>query len=124
MTSTHPAFHFALGMAVGTVVALPGLLSGWRQHLPLARAFVRWFLLSYGLGVYATGPSILHWLGAPAAFCHSGAMNVFLFHSLVHRLHPGGLLIGELTIVLLVAAQYSLVLLAIWRLRRPLRRVE
>ena len=121
MTSTHPAFHFAFGMAVGTAFVAPGLWARWRQRRPLARAFVHWVLLSYGLGLYATGPSLLRWLGVPVSISQSAAMNVFLFSPLLRRLHPGGLLIGELAIVFLVALQYGLVLLAIWRLRRTLR---
>jgi hypothetical protein len=45
-------------------------------------------------------------------------MNLFLFHPWIDRVKSGGMLIGELGMVLCFTAQYTFLLLALKRTRR------
>jgi len=111
--NAHVAFHFALGMGVGSAVGFPTVLRAWYFRRPLARPFLHWFAWCYGAGVFAVVPSILRSFGLPPGLCGHWSMNVFLLHPLVDRLRPGGLLVGELAMGAVAGAQYAMILLAI-----------
>ena len=107
--------HFALGMAVGSAVAVPLLWRQWQKRGRLSAALGRWLLWSYGLGLYAVVPGILLRCGLPGTFCRGAWMNVFLLHPLLDRTGAGGMYKGAALIGALFAAQYFLILLAIRR---------
>lgn len=109
----HSAIHFSLGIVVGTAVALPPLATAWRKGEPLASHFLRWFLLSYGLGLFALVPAFLKAWGCSAGICQGWWMNLFLFHPLLGRLKSGGNAIGPAIIFCCCAFQYLLLLAAI-----------
>jgi len=114
----HSALHFTLGAALGTAWTGPALLRAWRAGKPLAARFRRWLLLSYALGAFAVVPSLLGWLGVPAAVCRHGLMNVFLFHPLLTRLRSGGLIPAAGAVILWFLVPYALLVAAILRARR------
>ena len=95
------------------MVALPPLVRGWLRRDKLAARFRTWFLLSYGVGFYATIPGVLRWMGAPDAFCDGWWMNVFLFYPLINILKPGAMTSGPLALGACFAVQYALLLMAV-----------
>jgi len=111
-------FHFAVGMAAGTAVAAPSLLQGIRNRGGTAKCFLRWFVLSYGLGFVAIVPSLLRHWGGSESLCRSWWMNVFLFFPLIDGLWPGGLVLGEAAIAAVFVLQYGAMLLMVRRLER------
>jgi len=113
----HSAMHFVIGLAAGTAVLLPSVVKAARRNDRLAPAFAKWIAISWALGLLAIVPSLLRGLGVPAAVCSGWWMNLFLFHPLADRLKPGGMLVGELGVALLLTLQYVLLLLALQRAR-------
>ena len=111
--------HFAFGMAVGSVWVLPGLWKRWKQALPMAGTIGRWLLLSYGLGLYASLPSVLRRITSGADWATAGWTNLFLFYPLIEKLDLPSVALGELCIAACFAAQYGLILLAIRRSGGP-----
>ena len=110
--------HFALGMIAGTAMSFPPLLRARLAGAKLSRHFTGWFLLAYGLGIYAIVPSLLRRAGVPDAVCDGWWMNLFLFHPLLDRLKDGGILLGEILVASGFILQYSLLLAAISRCHR------
>ena len=115
----HSAMHFVIGLAAGTAVLLPSVVKAARADGKGAAAFAKWIGVSWALALFAIVPNLLRSLGVPDAICSGWWMNVFLFHPVADRLKPGGMLIGELGIALLLTFQYVLLLAA---LRRALGR--
>ncbi len=109
--------HFAIGMALGSAWALPELRRKWCRALLVAGAIGRWLLLSYGLGFYATLPSILRRLSCNAEWATGAWTNLFLLYPLIEKLDLPSIALGELCIAACFAAQYGLILLAIRRSR-------
>jgi len=116
----HSALHFAIGMAAGSACAAAPLLRAWRSGLPVARPYFRWFAASLAGGAFAVTPSLLRRIGLPEAVCESAWMNVFLLHPLINRLKPGGITMGPLLMGAAFAAQYAVLLLALFRARRAM----
>ena len=110
--------HFGIGVLVGTVAYSPFLVRAWRRRELLSPCLLRLGLLSLGLGMWAVVPNLLRAAGLPAAFCTGWPMNLFMFHHLIDKLHPGGALLGELLVMGCFALQYVLVLVALARVRR------
>jgi hypothetical protein len=113
--------HFAFGMAVGSVWALPALWKVWWQRIPISRTIGRWLLLAYGLGLYASLPSILRRLSNGADWTTGSWTNLFLFYGLIERLDAPSIALGELAIAACFGAQYALILLAIRRAKQAKR---
>jgi len=113
MRTAHIFLHFAIGMGVGTLLALKPLVERCYLRRPLVPAFWRWFVLSYGLGGWAIMPSLLRQLGLPPAFCSGWWMNLFLLHPLIGRLHPGGMLINQVGMATLATLQYAALVVAV-----------
>ncbi len=114
--------HFALGMTVGSLWVVPAVLRHWKKQLPLTRVIGRWLLLSYGLGLYATLPSILRRISSGAEWATSGWTHIFLLYPLIEKLNAPSIGLGELAIAACFSAQYGLILLAIHRAKglRPI----
>jgi hypothetical protein len=110
--------HFALGMAAGSAWALPRVWRCWRQTRPMAAAIGRWLLLAYGLGLYASIPSVLRRITDGAPWATSGWTHVFLLYPLIEAFDLPSLALGELCIAGCFAAQYALILFAIHRAHR------
>jgi hypothetical protein len=116
----HVALHFSFGIAVVTALMLRGLIERWRKGDPMAAILGRWLLWSYTAGLYASIPSLLRQTGVPDAICNGGWMNVFLLYALIKRLFTfGGMPLGALALGLCFAVQYTVLLVAIMRTRRP-----
>ena len=107
--------HFAFGMAIGSAWVLPALWKRWKQALPMATTIGRWLILAYGLGLYASLPSLLRRITGGAEWSTAGWTNLFLFYPLIEKLDLPSIALGELCIALCFAAQYGLILLAIRR---------
>ena len=88
----HTALHFSLGMVIGSSVMLPAVVKAWRGGERVARVTARWLVASYALGIYAVVPSLLGWVGLPAACCGGWWMNAFLLHPLLNRWFTGGMI--------------------------------
>ena len=111
--------HFVIGVLVGMVAYLPFLVRAWRRRELLSPCLIRLGLLSLGLGMWAVVPNLLRAAGLPASFCAGWPMNLFMFHHLIDKLHPGGALLGELLVMGCFALQYVLVLVALAQRRGP-----
>jgi hypothetical protein len=110
----HSALHFTAGFVVGSLVAARPVLAAWRKG-PLARPLGRWLLTAYGLGLFATVPSLLHWMGVPLSVCRAWWMNLFLFHPLLTALRPGGMIAAAPALLLCFLLPYGAILLALFR---------
>ncbi len=109
--------HLSVGLLMGTLLFLPSVFRRWSSGR-LASAIARLLVASFVMGVFAVIPNILRFLGCPDGFCSGWWMNIFLFHSLLDRVRPGGLLVGGVLVVVCFALQYGLLLLAIVHVRR------
>lgn len=109
--------HFAVGMAAGTLLALPGLRRAWRRGQRVARPVGYWLLLSYGLGLYASLPALFRRLGATEMWTTSWWVNLFLFYPAIQRLTLPSIVVGEGLTAALFALQYLTILQAIRRAR-------
>ena len=107
--------HFAFGLAVGSAWALPSLWRKWKQLAPVAGAVARWLLLAYGIGLFATLPSILRRITSGADWATGAWTHVFLLYPLIERLDMPSIALGEFAIAACFAAQYAIILLAIRR---------
>ena len=106
----HSALHFAVGLAAGTAFLLPSVLAKLRTGEKAASATGRMIASSYALGLFSVVPNILRHCGIPAAFCDGWWMNLFLFNPLIDRVKHGGLLVGEISILLMFAVHYVIIL--------------
>jgi len=108
----------AVGLAVGTAVTIVPVARAWFGHTPLARPVGRLLFVGYLVGVWALIPNLLTSAGVSAVVHHAWWSNVFVLHAIIDRREDGGLLIGELLLVAVLAFQYALIVLAILRARR------
>jgi hypothetical protein len=109
----------ACGVAVGALLALPGVGRAWYRGQALARPLGRLLLCSYGAGLWALGPHLLTGrLGLPEATARSPWMNLFVLHPLIERHEAGGLLVGEVALGLSFVGHYLLLLVALRRAHR------
>lgn len=115
----HANLHMAAGMAAATAVTLWPVLSAWRRRAPIARPVGRMLLASYALGAWALVPNLLTSLGLPGSVHRAWWANVFLGHAAIDLRNDGGLLVGELVIVAIVALHFAVLVLGIWRARPP-----
>ena len=113
----HSAIHFALGAAVATAAAAPSLRAAFQGRRSLARSVGGWLLLSWAAGLYAIVPGLLHYAGLPDRICNGWWMNVFLFHSALRHVRAGDI-IGAMVLAAFFAAQYAVLLAAIWIVQR------
>lgn len=109
------SLHFAIGLAAGTAILLPGVLKRIVSGSKTSQSAGHLLAVSYALALFAIIPNILRHGGLPEFFCSGWWMNLFLFNPLLDKLKAGGMLIGEIMIVILFTTHYSLILLAIAR---------
>lgn len=115
----HATLHFTVGMAAGTVIAAPYLISSVWRGRALAGPFRFWLLASYAGGIYAVVPALLRRLGMSEAICSGWSMNIFLFHPWITQVKPGGETMGPLLLGAMLAFQYWTLILALaWRKRK------
>lgn len=105
-------------MLVGSAIGGRRLLVRWIEGRRLAGAFLWWFGWCYGAGLFAVAPTFLRRLGFPEGFCDGWWMNLFLFHPLIDHWLPKGRVVGGGLIILMAAAQYALLILAIHRAKK------
>lgn len=117
----HSTLHFATGMLVASAAALPRLVRAWRGGLALADRFAAWFILSFGLGIFAVTPALLRRLGVSPGFCDGWWMNVFLFYPLMNKAKPGAETMGPMVLGACFACQYFALLAALHRRLRSTR---
>ena len=113
----HTALHFSLGVVIASAVMLPAVGKAWRGGTAVARVIARWLVAAYTLGIYAVIPSLLGWIGLPAACCGGWWMNAFLLHPLLNRWVTGGMIAAGAAIVVCFGAPYLVLLAAVWRAR-------
>jgi len=82
-------------------------------------AIGRWLLFSYGLGLYASLPSILRRITNGAEWTTAGWTNLFLFYPVIEKFDLPSIALGEFCIAVCFVAQYGLILLAIRRAGGP-----
>jgi hypothetical protein len=109
----HSIFHFAFGVFLGTAIGLRSVIVSLCAKSRLSWPTARLLLLSYGLGALAVFPNVLRRMGYPDWFCQGWWMNICLFHPMIDRIRPGGMLIGELVFVACFIFQYMLLLYAL-----------
>lgn len=110
--------HFALGILLGAGILLPRVMRALSQQRGVSAATGAWLAAAYALGVYAIVPHLLARAGVPDAFCRGWWMNIFLLHPLIGRLRPdGGALSGQTLLVLVLAVQYTTLLIALAQLK-------
>jgi hypothetical protein len=115
---TESIFHFAAGFTTGTAVLLPGLARRMVTGERMAAFFAKWFMLAFGLGVFAIAPGLLARAGMPERFLSSWWMNIFFFFPILNTVRRGGFIIGTACILVCVAVMYFALLLAIAKSRR------
>ena len=115
----HSTAHYAFGLLAAAAWRGPSLARAWREGLPLARDLGRGVLLSHALGLMAIVPNLLRRVGLPVEASEHPLMNVFFLAPLLNRALPGGSIVGPALLALLLAAQYSLLLLALRRRAHP-----
>ena len=114
----HANLHMAAGMATATAVLVWPVVKAWRQQAPLARP-VAWMLLSsYALGLWALVPNLATSAGFSPGIHNAWWANIFLGHALIDRRNDGGLLVGELLMVMVLAFHYAVLVAALARARR------
>lgn len=115
---SHSAVHLAFGMLVASLLCLPRIARAWRAGRPLALPIGAWLLACYGLGLFAALPGLLDQLGVPDGICTGWWMNLFLLHPFIRALNPGGDIPGTIALGFFFVVQYTLLLLALRRVRR------
>ncbi len=114
----HANLHMAAGMAAATAVMAWPVVRAWHRQAAMARP-VAWMLLSsYALGLWAIVPSLATSAGLPAGIHHAWWANIFLGHALIDRRNDGGLLVGELVMVAVLAFHYAVLVAALARARK------
>ena len=113
----HAALHFTAGMVVGMVVLAPMLHRNWQAGCKLAPTVMSWLLGSWGTGIWAIIPSLLRYAGLPESFTGGWWMNLFLFHPLINHRGPHATIIGAALLVGTFITQYTLIVMAIIRVR-------
>lgn len=110
--------HFSAGMLAGTICIIRRLLENLRTRKPLSGIIGKWIILSYTLGIYAAFPAILRRLGLPQSLTDGWWSNIFIFYHLIEKLHLPSIALGELLSASIFAAQYAVILFAIYQLER------
>lgn len=113
----HSTMHFAVGLAAGTAILLPSVLKNLKAGRKISKESGRLLLVSYALAFAAIVPNLLRHSGVPDSFCSGWWMNLFLLNPLLDKLKPGGMLIGELMIVLFFVLHYAIIIAGIIRTR-------
>lgn len=113
----HANFHMAAGLALATVATAWPVVRGWLRRQDLARPLARMLLASYALGAWAVVPNLLTSLGLSPQVHRAPWANVFLGHALIDLRYDGGLLVGELLMVVVFAAHFAALVAAIGRAR-------
>lgn len=109
--------HFTLGLAAGTCIFLPMVLRKLRAGEKCAPEIGRMIASSYAMAVFAIIPNLLRHAGLPVSFCNGWWMNLFFLNPLMDRIKPGGMLIGEIMVVVLFFVHYSITVFALARTR-------
>ena len=115
----HGTFHLSAGLAVGTLAMLPTVLRHLANRRKIAELFLKWFVLSGYLGMFALVPSFLRRMGVPNDFVSGWWMSIFVLHPLLDTIEREGMLVGQLGIVGCLGLQYVLLLIAIRRANPP-----
>jgi len=114
----HSTMHFAIGLVSGTAILLPSVLRGMTTGKKTSKDTGRMLAVSYALAFVAIIPNLLRHAGIPDSFCSGWWMNLFLFNPMLDKLKPGGLLIGELMILVLFVTHYSIIITGIIKVSR------
>ena len=116
----HVAFHYALGLGLGTLAVLPVVGGRFIEGRPVSRPLGTLLVASHGLGLFAVVPNILRQAGAPEKLCSGWWMNLFLGHPLLDQVMTGGMLVGVGVILACSLLQYGVLLAALRGIsRRP-----
>ena len=113
----HSTMHFAVGLAAGTCILLPQVLAKIKAGEKTCKAIEKLLTCAYILAGFSVIPNILRHSGFPDSFCSGWWMNIFLLNPLLDKLKPGGMLIGEILIVLFFVLHYSIIIAALLRNR-------
>ncbi len=114
----HANLHMAVGMMIGSAATILPVARAWLGRKPLARPVGRMLVAAYALGVWALVPNLVTAAGGPVAVHTASWANVFVGHAVIDARKDGGLLIGELILVVVLGFQYTLLVAAIHRARR------
>jgi hypothetical protein len=107
----HSIFHFGIGTLLGALCGLPYMLARLRSEGRSAPAALSWLGLSFAAGIFAIVPAILMNLGLPESIGRGWWMNIFLLHPLIDNFKEGGLLWGQLLVLLTFILQYTCLLI-------------
>lgn len=113
----HANLHMAAGMALATAVTAWPVVNAITRRRPLARPLARMLVSSYLVGAWAVVPNLLTSAGLPASVHRERWANVFVAHAFIDLRNDGGLLVGELVIVTLLALHFCALLYGIARAR-------
>ena len=111
----HSTMHFAVGLAVGTALLIPAVLKKIRDCEKTSAATGKLLAVSYTLAFTAIIPNLLRHSGIPDTFCSGWWMNLFFFNPLLDKLKSGGMLIGEVLILLFFCIHYAIIIAGITR---------
>ncbi|MFU8780704.1 MAG: hypothetical protein ACNA71_06730 [Kiritimatiellia bacterium] len=127
-------FHFGFGMLCATAFSIKPILQTWLtllggrqgtaaaegQSVPsMSTVIAHWCLWSYAAGIVAVIPAIARRL-LGTELTHP-IWNLFLFYPLIDRLPIPSIILGELLMGTILAAQYATILLAIHQASAPNR---
>lgn len=120
----HANLHMAVGMAAATAVTMWPVLTALRTRAALARPVARMLLSSYALGAWAVMPNFLTSAGMSASVHRRPWANLFVGHAFIDAHNDGGLLVGELVMIAILALHFGLLVLGVGRARPggPLQR--
>jgi len=110
--------HFTFGLVVGTCIFLPAVIRKLRSGTKCTPEIGRMIAVSYAMAIFAIIPNLLRHSGFPQGFCNGWWMNLFFLNPLIDSIKSGGMLIGEIMVVMLFIVQYSVTVLALIQLRR------
>lgn len=110
--------HFSFGMFVGSLIMLPRLWRRWIKNKPISITIGYWIIISVILGTYATIPGIIRRLFDCGDWAAYWWVNIFLFYPLIDKLNLPSIALGELCAASIFAAQYALILFAIYKYSR------
>lgn len=120
----HANFHLAVGMAAGTALAAWPVAKAWLAGAPLARPLARLWIATIALGAWAVVPNLVGAAGITYALHTHRVADVFVLHRAIDGRVHGGLLIGELALVVQLGFHYTLLMVALGRARRRRRARE
>ena len=114
---THTAFHFAVGLTVGTLLALPRVMELWSSGDPLYGRIRQWILLSNALGILAVVPAVLVKIGLVSGPLHGWGWNIFLLYTFFETFWPNTTILGAAATTGLLGLQYIVTVAAVFRAR-------